>query len=245
MTETRIGSTMKALSRRLEAKTGLSEEIASTIGNLILNGELKPGDRIVESRIARQLGVGQPTVREALVALEHQGLVSRRANRGCCVTVFTRGEISDILRIRSELETLAVELAIENAADKSVHELIELAREMVRIAESGNAMLFHTRDRVFHERLWSCSENSFLPRVLSQVMQPLLAFLFIRNVRDAGLIDLVRSAKAHVDIAESILSRDKTRARTVAANAFAMFAEQHLNVMDGKAGALNTAPEAS
>src|SRR5581483_2233533 len=94
-----------------------------------------------------------------------------------------------------------------------------------------------SRDMVYHESLWSCSENTFLPKVLSQVMQPLLAFLFIRSVRDAGLIDLVRSAKAHVEIAESILTRDKARARTVAANAFAMFAEQHLNVMDGKAAA--------
>ena len=232
--QARIVSTMEALSQRLGAKTGLSDEIASTIRNLILAGELRPGDRIVESRIARQLGIGQPTVREALVALEHQGLVSRKANCGCLVTTFTRKEITDVLRIRSEMETLAVELAIENASDKAVRELLGLAREMVRIAKTGNAQLFHARDRVFHETLWACSGNTYLPKVLSQVMLPLLAFLFIRTVRDAKLIDLVRSAKAHVEIAEGILSRDKVRARRIAANAFGMFAEQHLSRMDGK-----------
>jgi DNA-binding GntR family transcriptional regulator len=231
---THISNTIEALSRRLEAKTGLADEIADTIRGLILSGELKPGDRVVESRIARQLGVGQPTVRESLVALEHQGLVSRKPNHGCCVTTFTRSEISDILRIRSELETLAVELAIENAPDKAIHELIEIGHDMVQIAESGDASLFHSRDRVWHESLWNCSGNSFLPRVLSQVMQPLLAFLFIRNVRDSGLIDLVCSARAHVEIAESLLTRDKTKARRVATHAFAMFAEQHLHAMDGK-----------
>jgi DNA-binding GntR family transcriptional regulator len=227
---------MEALSRKLGAKTGLSSEIASTIRNLILGGELKPGDRIVESRVARQLGVGQPTVREALVELEHQGLVSRKANQGCFVTAFTRAEIADILRIRGELETLAVELAIENASDEAVHGLLDVAHEMVEIAQSGNAKLFHSRDQAFHEALWISTGNSFLPRVLEQVMMPLLAFLFIRNVRDSGQIDLVQSAKAHVGIAESILSRDKANARLVAQAAFGMFSEQHLNVMDNFGG---------
>jgi len=227
---------MEALSRKLGAKTGLSNEIASTIRNLILAGELKPGDRIVESRVARQLGVGQPTVREALVELDHQGLVSRKANHGCFVTTFTRAEIADILRIRGELETLAVELAIENASDEAVQGLLDVAREMVETAQAGNAKLFHSRDQVFHEALWTSTGNSFLPRVLEQVMMPLLAFLFIRNVRDSGQIDLLQSAKAHVGIAESILTRDKAHARRVAQAAFGMFSAQHLNVMDNFGG---------
>jgi DNA-binding GntR family transcriptional regulator len=223
---------MEALASKLVAKNGLASEIASTIRNLILNGELKPGDRIIESRVARQLGVGQPTVREALVELEHQGLVSRKPNHGCFVTTLTRAEIADILRIRSDMETLAVELAIENASTEDINSLLELAREMVEIAKSGNARLFHSRDQVFHETLWKITGNSCLPRVLEQVMMPLLAFLFIRNVQEYGKIDLAKSAKAHVAIAESIMNRDKANARVVAKAAFAMFSEQHLNMMD-------------
>ena len=182
--------------------------------------------------MARQLGVGQPTVREALVELEHQGLVSRKANHGCFVTALTRAEIADILRIRGELETLAVELAIENATNEVANRLLDIANEMVEIAKSGDAKLFHSRDQVFHEALWSSTGNSFLPRVLEQVMMPLLAFLFIRSVRDFGRINLVQSARAHVEIAQSILTRDKPNARLVAQAAFGMFSEQHLNVMD-------------
>jgi hypothetical protein len=63
-------------------------------------------------------------------------------------------------------------------------------------------------------------------------MMPLLAFLFIRNVRDSGQIDLLKSAEAHVAIAESVMTRDKAHARVVAQAAFGMFSEQHLNVMD-------------
>jgi hypothetical protein len=67
---------------------------------------------------------------------------------------------------------------------------------------------------------------------LEQVMMPLLAFLFIRNVQNYGSIDLVRSAKAHVAIVESILTRNKANARVVAQAAFGLFSEQHLNMMD-------------
>ena len=91
---------------------------------MIVAGDLKPGDRIVESRIARDIGVGQPTVREALVALEHQGLVVRKANQGCVVTSLTRAEICQLIRIRAELETLAVELAVETASDAEIGKLL-------------------------------------------------------------------------------------------------------------------------
>ncbi len=231
-----VNSSMEALARKIVVKSGLSDEIATTLRNLILGGKLKPGDRIIESRVARQLGVGQPTVREALVELEHQGLVSRKPNYGCFVTTLTRTEIADRLRIRSEMETLAVVLAVENASDAEIRELLDIAREMVTIAKSGNGKLFHSRDQVFHEALWKATGNSVLPLILEQLMMPLLAFLFIRNVQGYGKIDLVSSAQAHVAIAESLLKRDKNNARTVAQRAFEMFSGQHLDIMDRSEG---------
>src|SRR6267378_1291827 len=109
---------LEELSESLGRKVSIADQIAEVLRNLIVGGDLNPGDRIVESRVAKQLGVGQPTVREALVALEHQGLVVRKTNQGCIVTSLTRGEISQILKIRGELEVLAVELAAENSTTR-------------------------------------------------------------------------------------------------------------------------------
>ena len=97
---------------------------------MIVAGDLRPGERIVESRIAREIGVGQPTVREGLVELEHQGLVSRKANQGCVVTNLTRNEIAQILRVRAELEILAVDLALESASDADIHNLVAITGDM-------------------------------------------------------------------------------------------------------------------
>ncbi len=206
----------------------MADQIANSIRGMIEAGDLKPGERIVESRVARQIGVGQPTVREALVALEHQGLVVRKANQGCVVTSLTRHEIGQLVRIRAELETLAVELAVEEAADDDIQKLIAITDEMKEAARNRETQRFFQLDLRFHETLWPLSGNSFLPKVLSQTLAPLLAFLFIRNLRRNLDIDMMVSAEAHAAIAEAILSRDKEAARRVTREKLEMFAEQHL-----------------
>ena len=207
-------------------------QIADSIRRMILAGELNPGDRIVESRIARQIGVGQPTVREALVALEHQGLVVRKANQGCVVTTLSHAEISQILRIRGELESLAVEMAIENAADLEIAALGAIAERMQRAGRAHDIEEFFELDMQFHDLLWRLSGSSLLPRILSQTLIPLLAFLFIRNARKRVKTDLNGSADAHAEIAAAIRGRDKRSAKRVVREKFQIFAQQHLRWFD-------------
>jgi DNA-binding GntR family transcriptional regulator len=219
---------LEALASSLGRRAPIANQIAGSIRDMIVSGELNPGDRIVESRFAREIGVGQPTVREALVALEHEGLVVRKANQGCVVTTLTRAEISQILRIREELETLAMELAIENAADAQIRKLLAVTDAMERAARVRDVREFFALDVRFHETLWRLSGNSLLPRLLAQALMPLLAFLFIRNLRNHQQLDMKDSAAAHVELAGAILSRDKELARRVARAKFRMFAEDHL-----------------
>lgn len=218
----------EALSRQLGRRAPLADQIAEFIRKMIVAGDLDPGERIVESRIARQIGVGQPTVREALVALEHQGLVVRKANQGCVVTSLTRAEICQLIRVRAELETLAVELAVETATKAEIAALLLVTERMKEAAASGDPQRFFQHDLTFHQTLWHLSHNSFLPRLLEQALAPLLAFLFIRNLRRNPGIDMRESAQAHVDMAEAILTGDRCTARRVALQKLTMFADQHL-----------------
>jgi GntR family transcriptional regulator, gluconate operon transcriptional repressor len=219
---------LEALSQQLGRRAPVADQIAHCIRNMIVAGDLQPGERIVESRIARDIGVGQPTVREALVALEHQGLVTRKANQGCVVTSLTRAEICQLLRVRAELETLTVELAVETATDAEIAELLTVTGRMKEAAAAGDPQRFFEHDLAFHQALWNLSHNTFLPRLLEQVLAPLLAFLFIRNLRRHMAIDMMASAQAHVDMGQAILTRDKTVARRVAQEKLRMFADQHL-----------------
>jgi DNA-binding GntR family transcriptional regulator len=174
------------------------------------------------------MGIGHPTVREALVALEHQGLVVRRANQGCVVTSLTAKEIQQILDVRSHLEIFAVELAVGNATAPQHDDLCEAARQMRLAGKAGDIEQFYKCDLRFHDMLWKMSDNPFLARSLAQLMVPLLAFCMLKNLRHHGYLDMVKSADDHAEIARAIASGDKKQARSVAREKLAVFARQHV-----------------
>src|SRR5690348_9384798 len=118
--------------------------VSSAIREAILNGKVSPGERIVESQLAKQMRVGQNAVREALQELEFQGFVIRVPNRGTFVTDFSLEDINQIYRFRVEFEGLAAQLAREagrpNAED--VNQLEHAVNGMNEGAEANNFWQF-------------------------------------------------------------------------------------------------------
>lgn len=223
-----FASRLSQFSDQRRRQTAIPQQVAGFVHDLIIAGELKPGDRVVESRLARSMGIGHPTVREALVALEHQGLVVRKANQGCVVTSLTLKEIEQILDVRSHLEIFAVELAVSNATAAQHEELLEAAKQMRAAGKTGDVEQFYKCDLHFHDTLWRMSGNPFLARSLTQLMVPLLVFCMLKNLRHHGYLDMVKSADAHAEIARAVASGDKKLARKVCRENFAVFARQHL-----------------
>src|SRR5438132_12144411 len=98
------------------------ERVVTSMKAAILSGALQSGEQIVEGKIAQQFGVGQGLIREALIELEHQGFVTRKA---CCVRQVPKLGLEDaqqIFDIRICLEPLAVELAGGKATSKQLTE---------------------------------------------------------------------------------------------------------------------------
>src|SRR5437868_15035290 len=98
----------KPLFQQLEP-VSLPERAANALKDAFFSGQLKPGDTIVEREIARQMKVGTPVVREALILLQQQGFVRRIANTGTFVTEFSASEVSQLYSLRVELEVLRSE----------------------------------------------------------------------------------------------------------------------------------------
>ena len=92
-------------------RTNLRADITALLFDAILRGELGPGQRILEGKLARELGVAQSTLREALQQLEHQGLVRKSDRRGTFVTKLGVNDLEDLYLVRLELEPLAASLA--------------------------------------------------------------------------------------------------------------------------------------
>jgi DNA-binding GntR family transcriptional regulator len=208
----------------------LPDQIADYLRGMIVSGKWRPGQRIVETRIARELGLGQPTVREALGKLEEAGLVVRTQNSGCRVTQLTAEEYSQIFRVRTSLECLVIEMLIENRSSAQGAELKTALQVLKAAAASRSVEDFYRADLELHRTMWRLSGNKFLEKALSQLVIPLFAFAMIEIVAHPGL-DLVLNARKHDDLIRAILSADKAHARQRAEEILKEFWDEGLSLI--------------
>src|SRR6266699_2773592 len=103
----------QGLNSKLTARNNVFEEIeavsltgrvATALKTAFFSGALKPGDTLVERTIAREMNVGTPVVREALISLKHDGFVRRVKNKGSFITAFDLDEVRALYTLRVELE---------------------------------------------------------------------------------------------------------------------------------------------
>ncbi len=161
----------------------LTERVTAALKNAFFSGQLKPGDSIVERQVAREMNVGTPVVREALIDLKHQGFVRRVNNKGSSVTKFETEEVRQLYMLRIELETLALQWARSRVTPADLDELKKLADNLVAAGERGNRREFLECDVAFHRYCWRLSGNTFLAETLERLLAPLFAFVVLASGR--------------------------------------------------------------
>lgn len=146
----------------------------------ILSGKYKPGDRLNESQIARELNISRIPVREALSQLQEQGLVQNREHRGMFVTNIEPEEVLQISSLRIILETEALRLAKTRMTAGILDQLEKLMLQM----DSWNGTLLEAAalDLEFHRTLWKAAGNPYLERALNALMVPLFAQKTLEHV---------------------------------------------------------------
>jgi DNA-binding GntR family transcriptional regulator len=150
-------------------KETLRDKIAARLREWILDGTLRPGERVVEIDVAARLDVSRAPLREALGVLEGQGLVRISPHRGATVTRLSEADIREIFEIREALETLAAKrVRASKAPDRA--ERLEGALDALREAAAAKDMRrFSEADLRFHRELWTLAGNAHLAEVLDEL----------------------------------------------------------------------------
>ena len=190
----RAMATRSTGARRL-TNGSLAQRTVDRLREAIFDGSFPPGSHLRELRIARELGVSQSTVREALQQLEAAGLVTRHPNVGATVTRLTPKEVRERVQLRALLE---VQAAQEASARMGEAEFKELDRRLTALGSAIERDSYYEAARAdleFHRWVWECSGNETLCRVLDRLTVPLLAFVSV--LRANGLQHLADVTAAH------------------------------------------------
>jgi DNA-binding GntR family transcriptional regulator len=189
-------------------RSSLREQIKDVILQRIVEGSLEPGSRIVETRIAQELGVSQGPVREALRDLEQLGCVVHEPNRGCSVRDFSLEELLEAFPVRATLEALAARLAAERITKAELAELEQLLERMTKAARRGDAHDQSQANASFHATIVRAARNPTLERQW-QMLEPYSRTYL--TVSRPG-IDLVFLSDRHIPILNALRSRDPAAA---------------------------------
>jgi DNA-binding GntR family transcriptional regulator len=188
----------------------LREKITDVILQRIVRGEYQPGARLVETRIAQELGVSQASVREALRDLEHLGCVVHEPYRGCSVRTFSIEELLEAFPVRAALEELGARQAAEKMDDRALDELELHFETMLRAARRGSAHDLARADAGFHATIIRGAQNATLLRQWTSLEPYLRTYI---TVSRPGT-DLVALGEQHRPALDALRRREPELAAT-------------------------------
>ena len=140
-----------------------AEAVVASLRARILDGAITPGVRLTEAELATDFGVARPTVREAIQALCHEGLLVRERNRSAHIPVLTRDEILDLFSVRIPLECLVVRAVLDRAAPLAPAR--EATAVMEALPDDAGWSQVVAADGAFHHALVSAVGSPRLERL--------------------------------------------------------------------------------
>lgn len=170
-------------------RSALSEQVIAELRHQITSGEWPVGSRIpTEPELVEQLGVARNTVREAVRALAHNGLLDIRQGSGTYVVAtselagvmhrrFAGADPRHIAELRSTLESAAAKLAAERRTDKDLRQLETLLARREEVWESGDTEAFVTADATFHMAVVAASHNDVMTAMYADLGEVLRDWL--------------------------------------------------------------------
>jgi DNA-binding GntR family transcriptional regulator len=192
------------------------ELLSATVKRLVLDrivqGHYRPGERIVEFKLAKELGVSQSPVREGLRELAAVGIVTIHPRRGARVRMPSAKELADVSVVRAEVDALAARLAAGRMPEATLDALEALIEQMLARLDAGDFSGVTEADVRFHQLIAEASENHALERAFDQ-LAPFARTFITLTLPDVDVREIVLE---HRPILEALRNRDAEAAAEAA-----------------------------
>lgn len=189
----------------------LRDMVCDKIRQQIIDGTHPAGGRLVEDRLADELGVSRNPVREALRVLEAEGFVEMKPHRGAFVARLTEKDVSDIFDVRAALEAVVARTAARNATERDVAKIERLLESATRAVARADLPRVALLNRRFHEAMLDMAANVYLRDVLSPLRGRMQKLFQVTAAARAA-----ESLEEHRRLLGAIAAHDEARAADLA-----------------------------
>jgi len=189
-----------------------TEQVRRAILHQILSGKLRPGERLLEGKLSKELGVSQATVNAALLDLHNQGLVTKLLNRSTNVSRYTLADIEKLFAVRVLLEPAAV-AALSAAWSREAEECLgEQVNQLRRAARTRDLSRWGIADYTFHQEIYRLCGNPYLAQASQAIAAAPFAYILCDHL-DALPTDYVSMAEDHQDVIAAMADSPEAAAR--------------------------------
>lgn len=199
---------MQKLKIRIDNHRTLRERILSTIRAAIVNGQIRPGTRIMEPELAERFGISRTPIREAIRQLESEGLISVIPRKGAIVASISPQDISNFYELKMILEGHAARLAAKNLTENDLTKMETVNRQIEAASAKKNLSRVLDLHNEFHEIFLHACGNDKLHAIVQNLVMQFQRFRLIPAM--PGRIK--GSIRQHTEIIEAFRRKDAARA---------------------------------
>ncbi|MFK7692727.1 GntR family transcriptional regulator [Paenibacillus sp. HJGM_3] len=189
----------------------ISEDIVELIKQQIVDGELNPGERIVETKMAKELGISQTPVREAIRQLSGEGIIKIVTNKGPIVREFHMRDVFEIYSLRAVLEGLSIRLATYNATEKDIRHLQEFYEAMKAKLHDDTVASLLTESLYIHQSIIRLSNHERLASMYKSIAFQITLVNRILGKKSTK----AKEVEQHWELIEALIGRDPDEAEKV------------------------------
>lgn len=192
-------------------RQSLSQEVADLIKKQMVEGDLKPGDRIVESKLARDLGLSQTPIREAIRLLAGEGIVKIVSNKGPVIQTLSMDDVFEIYSIRAMIEGLAMRMATQVASEDEIKSIERIYERMERRLRDETVTSLLRDSGHLHASIVALSKHS---RLISTYKSISFQILFVNKIL-GSISTKQKEFDQHKELIDALNSRDPDSAEQI------------------------------